>query len=77
MSKQKNSSLKAVLCGSDFAENGGILRNERENLILQKFITPRHYFQEFLKSFLLISPLLLRERLWRCPPLMQRGVTMT
>jgi SAM-dependent methyltransferase len=37
---KKDTSLKAVLCGSDFAENSGILRNERENQILQKYIAP-------------------------------------
>ncbi|MDR1183146.1 MAG: class I SAM-dependent methyltransferase [Bacteroidales bacterium] len=35
---QQDSSLKAVLLGSDFASNSGILRNERENKILQSFV---------------------------------------
>jgi SAM-dependent methyltransferase len=35
---QKDSSLKAVLLGADFAENSGLIRNERENNILKGFI---------------------------------------
>jgi SAM-dependent methyltransferase len=38
---QKDHSLKAVLCGNDFAANSGVLRNERENRILQNFIGNR------------------------------------
>jgi SAM-dependent methyltransferase len=51
---KKDSSLKAVLLGSDFAENSGILRNERENQILQKFLAPPppHQIKKSLLSIL-------------------------
>ncbi|MDR0603613.1 MAG: class I SAM-dependent methyltransferase [Bacteroidales bacterium] len=38
---EKDASLKAVLLGTDLAENSGVLRNERENRILHDFIGER------------------------------------
>jgi ubiquinone/menaquinone biosynthesis C-methylase UbiE len=38
---KKDNTIKAVLCGNDFAENSGIIRNERECRILQNFIKTR------------------------------------